>query len=187
MKVQNVKGIYVYYVDTAYLDKKVAYYYFDNWDSFFNFFSHWKIISQFGNFEKIWHNVSDEDKEARYYSYTLRNHLVYYAAYDEEGNWFSPSHIGSFYGPWKKERAKRIGRNIHNRRHGRKRKAWGHYRKIGTFGSNRNDFYDPDAEEMDIAIKHRRKAVPPDSWDREAVSWMSKNWKCQSKRDHQWK
>jgi len=189
MIVQNHKGIYVYYVGTVYLNKKVVYYYFENWNDFFKFFSQWKIISQFGTIEKIWQNVSEEDREVRRYPYPNSSYYnpLYYAAYDEEGNWFSPSYIGSFYGSWKKERAKKRGSILHNRRHGRKRKAYGNYRKIGTFGSNRNDFYDPDAEEMDIAIKYRRKAVPPDSWDREAISSNEKCWKCQSKHKHQWK
>jgi hypothetical protein len=189
MKIQNVPGIYVYYVDDNFglVSRRVAYYYFDTWENFFNYFSQWSILCQFVNWDKIWYKVSDEDKAARYYSYAYRNHPVYYAAYDQDGNWLSPSYISGFYDAWKKQRDYRWKVRCHNRRHGRKRGAYGSYRRIHTLGANRNDFYDVDAQELDIVIQYRRKAVPPDAWDREAFSNAEKSWKYQSKREHQWK
>jgi len=184
MKVQNHPGIYAYYVDNYSLHKKVNFWYFDNWKSFFNVFRNVKYFKQqFGDWSKIWHTCERDDV-----NYYWRNvALAYYAIYDQDGNWFPPEYLVEQYVKYEKARKKRIDDSIHSRRHGRKRKAWGHYHRIETFRSNREFYYDEEAKELGIDIKYRNRAVPPDSWDREKFSSMEKSWKCQSKRPHQWK
>lgn len=185
MKIQNNPGIYAYFVDTTGLfTKKVQFYYFDTWKSFFSIFGNVKRnIEQFGDWDKIWFTC--ERNEKNYYWRSVG--LAYYAVYDQDGRWFSPAYLIEKYGEIEKARKKRVNDYIHQRRHGRKKGAWGHYYAIKTARTNRNYFVDPDVEELGINVKYRSKANPPDSWDREKSSSMEKSWKCQSKREHQWK
>ena len=52
---------------------------------------------------------------------------------------------------------------------------------------NKEAIKDIDIIDLDLNVKYRNKAIPPDSWDREKHSYNDKSWKTQSKRKHQWK
>jgi hypothetical protein len=187
MKIQNVPGIYVYYVDDGlcYVSRKLRYFYFDTWNSFFNYFTTYKLSDRFGDWDDIWHSV---DMSSRYSAYAWQRIPVsHFAVYDQDGNWYSIDALAWKAHEYRKAQKKKGSAWIHQKRHGRKKSAWGHYHPITTFRSNREDYLFPEAEDYDIIISYRRKAVPPDSWDREKCSHQEKCWKRQSKREHQWK
>lgn len=185
MKIQNDPGIYVYFVDVGLLTKKLRWYHFETWKSFFQYFKHKSVIAeQFGDYDKLWFSADALLTANWRGSCFLR---AYFAAYDQDGNWFSPQQLIQKQAEYEVTRKKHCCDYIHKRRHGRKKKAWGHYHAIKVLRSNRSYFIDPDVEELGLNVKYRSKANPPDSWDREKFSHLDKSWKTQSKRDHQWK
>lgn len=177
MKIQNESGIYVYYT----FDKHIKYYYFENWNQFFKYFqySYYQIKNDFKDWDWIY---KTHDQPLNCYVYR-----VYYSVHNEDGTWYPVEYINIKYEEFLKVVKKQNNKLQHNRRHGRKKKAWGHYVNIKTFRSNKQAIKDIDIIELDLNVKYRNKAIPPNSWDREKFSHLDKSWKTQSKRKHQWK
>lgn len=180
MKIQNFQGIYVYYT----LNKEVKYYYFLNWEGFFKYFGGFyfsKIKDNFRNWEDIWRTHPNSGLFNYYWGVTSTSN-IYYSAYDENGNWYPKEYINYQYSLYVKACKKA------NKKYGtRSKRAYGHHYNIKTFTTRRDFQKDVDVEELEINVKYRSKALPPDNWDREKYSHNDKCWKTQSKRKHQWK
>jgi len=108
---------------------------------------------------------------------------------DEDANIFAPEYLNDRYQEFHEQlvrrRAKAIETSRHNKRHGRKPKAYGNFRSIRTFQERKMSFaFD---EENFVKCRSRRNnSNLPNSWD-DYYSYNQKCWKKQSKRKHQWK
>lgn len=183
MLYQEKPGIYVYSINNSGLDKIIQFSYYENWIEFYKSYSYRWIQETFGTYEDIW--KKHKPITNRYSSYNTIPDF-YYAAYDENGNWFSPDRIVGFHSQWLEYCNKRNKKRLHNRRHGRKKPVWGHYLRITGVGVRRNDYEYPEFDELGIHVKYRRKAVTPDPWSVEKWTHNEKCWKKQSKKSHQW-
>jgi hypothetical protein len=168
-----------------------------------------KLITEFETIEQIvtgfWKGESiidnfgytDAEREERYTVLFGEEHLSY-DYYDitcykyivaHNFKIVAPDRLLGVWREWKYQQSLRKGywvNRILQRRQGRKRQAYGHFRQMNT-KQERTWAHAWDDEEF--APKPRVARTNhnlPDSWD-DIHWWTCKSWKVQSKRKHQWK
>lgn len=106
-----------------------------------------------------------------------------YVVYDENGKQYTPDVLVGLRRAWKsKEFRNRYRRNTN----GRKKAAWGGFRRFKTFQERKWADAWKDEEFAPHVRRARAKPNLPDPWD-DHYSCGSKSWKHQSKRKYQWK
>lgn len=188
MKIQNIPGIYVYFIKDY--TKQEQYYYFKNVQELVKYFNAKTIETLVvTNSEDIYREVrnvygDDEYRNIRYYCHHVD--CKFYYICDHNGRQYSKEFLIVERHKYSEEWNRLQDQKWRNRWAGRKRPAWGHYHHISGVRTRRNNFVDEDVQELDIVVKYRKKAVTPDSWDVEKWTHNEKCWKKQRKVRHQW-
>jgi len=196
---QSTKGIYVYRIGDK-LSKDITYHYYSRLEEFFyqNMYIrdlYWNGVSYISNPDFSWDYGVDLYVKSKRTKYCEEEGICQwgsnynYVVYDDEGKLYPPAYLTSVYQEFHnrliKRRAKITASRSHNRRHGRKRQAFGTYRHIKTTQERRMSYaFD---EDNFVKGRGRRNAKNlPNSWD-DFYGHAEKSWKFQSKRKHQWK
>lgn len=182
MKFQDKPGIYVYWVSRN-IEPKLQWYYFATPELFCRKFSEYTIRYAFGDISRVY-EVNHNENPRTYYG-------VYYAAYDENGEWISVDRLIGYYNQFEKNRYDfreiyRLARQ--KRRQGRKKAALGNWTRERHFKMySENMYHDPEAEEMFIHVRQSNRVKKPDPWCDARRQHCEKSWKWQSKRKHQYR
>ena len=182
---QKEKGIYVYYVDyRGFTGAHFNTLYFQSTTQLFEKFMEWQICILFRDWDHVYEKVREDCSERHWYNYPV----AYYAAYDQDGRWFSSTHLMGLYRRWKRDRYRHGDVRLMVSRNGHKKQAWGHFRYVRTTQEIRNYFVDPWADELGVKVdmRVRNYHTLPHTYE-EPCSYTHKSWKKQSKRQHQYR
>ena len=196
MQDQAIKGIYVYRMLNVMDKSNVDFHYYGNIEDFFYHnmyvsYLYWNGVGYDPTPDFTWDYGIDLYRKSRR---TLESDNYFRADFnlvvcDDEGKIYPPEYLNDRYKEFHKILLKRRDKDrvaaYHQKRHGRKRKAYGGFRKLRTFQERKKSFaFD---EEYFVKVRSSRNASNlPDSWD-DYQYYAQKSWKYQSKRKRQWK